>query len=969
MDISNSTRGATPHMSMQVGLPLSRMPRGFSRDDFNFSKLYKCIQQEGQNTMCDVSQALYLYCHVNSTGGTISLRDYFTKVLMWSNEKLKRTFNTTDQPLLDSNPLTQSFDISFAFKLMNHGCSNIYNELNERCKYHMSYLKTMRNKLCHKYGCHNLNVETEIDNLKMVLREIYVHVGVTLGRDFTENIDAMEKNLNDVCDAEIRQDDMVSYEEDIEEFKRNKSNKLIINGRSELEILYKKFRVLNPCTWMLDTTKSSVSKFFVDKIFTPLKIEDSNRPTEIEMAELLTITTQITDEVKIPCALLLHGLAGCGKTSLCQYILNDWYRKTEKILNLKNFDLVFLVEVRTVKSRHLMEYLCEQRIIKTSKDFDSSEIIRLLQDLDVLFIIDGFDEANELSKGVVEEIFAKFQNHRIVLTTRPEYQRDAILMSRKHHVDYLSVEICGFDDRRLVEFTNKVFTVVEDNKILRRQQIDEFLKYINGRGKVLGSHLRLPLTLALLIYLWKDNPQTLNRVTTATSLYCELFNLCQRKLEERLEIVSQDRSTVKEVLLFLGEQAWNMLKSGNICITKEIINMIKQKCEEKQIDDTQFLSAFLMCEIDETHEAAEHTYAFLHKTQMEYLAAEFLASDVMNGKSLCQISKTRTDWYKYQEVIVFLTGHLAVNQILERNVSKLFSLIDKSEVEGSFNFWWKIFTEALGLTEVGTKIAEDKLPSFTWKLDHVHVVAGLSLLSNTIVKLENLTIEMPSNVEPYEIPELLDTMRNMKNTLKGKYNKKNPILVELHFWRHNEYNCPQPSDEFIRTLYPWGHLTNFTGSLGHQKKNEEVLAYCFKLKSIRVRVETTQALGSLSNSLLKIYKSIKKLRITLAMPPNCDPKSLAKLQFKGDLEVIVPDITDENKEWLALAIKQVGLGCKNISLPESQLTFSGVMWLLDNLRNIGCGKISIKAINASDEEMDRLLKQQTVTSITINWLD
>ncbi|KAK8720575.1 hypothetical protein OTU49_013233 [Cherax quadricarinatus] len=958
---------------MQTGLPESRMPKGFSLEDFNFSKVYKCINQVGQKTMCDVSRTMYLHSHVNSTGESMSVREYFKKVLDLGSTKLKNAFSKIDLPLLDKNIMKDEFDISFAYRLMTAVCYNIYNELDSNCQQNITILKSLRNKISHKYQSNHLDVTAEIDNLKKVLKEIYIGVGNVLQKDFKENIETMEKTLSDIHDAQIRQDDMITYEEDVKAFKMDKTHKLIAHGCKELKTLYGQLTVLNPCTWISrDSSESSLRKFRVDKIFTPLKIEDSDR--KILISELLQASTRIAGEEKIPCALILYGLAGSGKTSLCRYILSNWCGIAEKIINtIENFDLVFLVEVRTVKSKTLTEYLTQQRLPKTHNEQfkDSFEIIPLLQELDILFVIDGFDEAGDEAKNIVEEIFAKFSNKRIILTTRPEYHTDVVLLSNRYHVDCLSIEVCGFDDAGLREFTIKVFTAVEENEMKRKIQISEFLKYIRGRGKVLGSHLKLPLTLALLIYLWRDNPDILNRVTTATNLYCELFKLCQKKLEERLRTFSRT-GAVQNVMLFLGKQAWFMLQSNNICISEDIKKKIIEKCEYEKINDIEFMSAFLMCEIDESNEATESTYAFLHKTQMEYLAAGFLANAVMGGETLDSIRNKITEWRKYHEVIVFLTGHLAINHILEKNIGPLFTLIKKSETGiGNYNFWWKILTEALHHRKVAYTIARE-LPLRRWELNDTHVVTGLQLLSNTPVDLQELKIEMPSNVEPYDIPELLDTMTNLRDKLRNRYDKNNPILVELHFWRHNEYST-KPSDDFIRTLHPWGHLTTFTGSLGNQREGKEVLSFCFKLKKIRVRIMTLEAFRSLSKSLSRIYKSVKLLRVTLALPVyNCAPEKLSNLQISGGLEVTVPDIKDEDKEWLNGCVRQIcgGKGCRHITLPNSQLTFSGIMWLLPALRGIGCEKLSLETVtDFSYPERMTLERKEKEMCIEINWIN
>ncbi|XP_071534341.1 uncharacterized protein [Panulirus ornatus] len=891
---------------MELDFPKSRMPLGFNEDDIAFSKLYKCVIVGGQKTMTDVVHAMYQHPLVNSEGGTMLLKDYFAKVLHWNSNKIKSKIGEIQQPLLKDDLMTQELDISSACKLMEEACFNIYNELSNDCRNHIKTLKKLRNKISHKYGCIGKDVASEIDTLKVLLRDIYEGVGTVLEKDFTDNISGMEKILTDIRDAQVHPRDIASQEEDIQNFKKDRIHKLITSGRKELEEDYRRLRVLNPCTWMMgeEVSKSSVDKFYVEKIFTPLRTEDSRN--NIDIKDIFNVKVQAYDDCKLPPALLVYGLAGCGKSSLCYFLLHDWYLKKKEVLSLSDFDLVLFVSVRTVKSSRLVEYLMQQLLLKTTRDFESSDhIIPLLQELDILFIIDGFDEANVISHKVIEEIFAKFGDQRIILTTRPEFHRDAALLLKKHQVDCLSIEICGFDDQSTKDFIKKVFNAVEENPEKCKKQIAEFSEYIRRKGKVLSSQLRLPLTLALLIYLWRDNPEALNRVTTSTCLYYELFELVQMKLLERLNCFYKDR-ILEDLLLFLGEQAWDLLQSGNINISDEVKQKIEKECITKEIDETEFMSAFLMCDVREKEDSLQRDYAFLHKTQMEYLAAAFLATKVKMNKNFTCIN-VLNNWRRYHEVIIFLTGHLAKKQILKTHVDDLIELIEQAEVQSiNFNFWWMLFVESLNHFTIGKIIAKRKLPVEDWHLDDTHLVAGLNLLIKTNVMLKTLKIEIANGIEPYEIPDFFDIMKTMRNELKNRYGKQKPILVELHFWRHNEYDFHRPSDEFLRTLNPWGHLVNFTGGLGEQREDKEVLSYCFKLKTIRIRIMTAGALRSFSNSLSKIYKSVRQIRLTLALPPTCATEHLANLCFKGNLEITVENIQDENIQWFVNVVEKVG---------------------------------------------------------------
>lgn len=417
---------------MALSLPPSRMPIGFSQEDFHFSKLYKCIHEEGRKVMCNVLQTICLCMY--SSGEIISIQDHFRKMLKWKRDDMKKKFSVLDRPHLTTNLTAKIINVPVCFmcKVIITGFPDIFNKLDINCQDNIKYIMAKRNEICHEYLSPNLNLTHEINELRRVFREIYISVGEYFQKDFSSTIAVMEKALIDACNVQIRQIDIKTYEEDIEAFKSDSIFKLIVNGQRELKTLYYE--------WLTNFSKSSISNVYSS--FPPLKIE--NR--DILITELLTVKA---NEEKLPSALLCYGLDGSGKTSLCMNILSNWCSTVEKIVNLKSFDLVFFVQVQTVKSSSLKEYFAKQLMTQTSMECDSPTI-PLLQELNILFIIDDFHKSNEFSREILKEIFEKFKNKRIILTTHPQYLENAILLSCEHYVNFLSVEICGFDEHRFV---------------------------------------------------------------------------------------------------------------------------------------------------------------------------------------------------------------------------------------------------------------------------------------------------------------------------------------------------------------------------------------------------------------------------------------------------------------------------------------------------------------------------------------
>ncbi|XP_068230505.1 uncharacterized protein [Palaemon carinicauda] len=892
-------------------------PQGFNEDDFNFSKLFKCVNSVGEHAMRDVVRAMYSHPSLNSDGGNKSLHQYFIDI-GWSKRNIKDRITKLHVEFLEGNLNDAEFDISFACVIMTEACKDLWNKLSNTATTAVEELKKMRNKICHKYGIDSDELSPLTDNLKRILKDIYVGVGDVVDKDFSDDVNNMESAIQGIVCAKIEHIDLDTYLKDVEKFRKDLKFFMIHKGKEEFYSSYSKLRILNPCIWMTEEEmeNTALSRYQVDTIFTPLKIEHSRHNIEIE--DIFTVTKKIKGTEQKPSALVMHGLAGCGKTSLCHFVIHEWCKSNSdrSIIGIDDFDLIIFVEIRRVRSKSLLTFLTEECMVQTCKTLQHGDIIPTLKDLGILVVIDGFDEAKRgISLELVNDIFCKFSDKRILVTTRPEYKDDVLCISRKFSVSFLEIQVCGFDERGLKIFSEKVFAAVEKNEQRRQKELSSFLQYMETTGKVLDEHLKLPLTLSLLIYLWREDSTIVFRIASATMLYLEIFNLCQKRLSERLEKQGRGRleKELNEVTFCLGQQAWSLLLEGDLLLlTEEEFRSLKKECRSRSVDVINFLSTYLYCETDENESLQKRKFAFLHKTQMEYLAGAYLA-DSATFASYKKLSfdeidsevEEKSEWRNLQEVVKYMTGSMAITQKLkDKEIYHIFEILEKIDVpHDDFNFWWNFYLETLRNGSAGRKII-DKLPLSHWSLNEENAVSGLKVYCHLNPALETLKIEIPVNVDPYDIKDLLPTLEEIKDQkMKRRRAKKqiDPVLTELHFWNHENYYGSNLSDKFINTLYPWAQLTNFTGSLGEK----EVLAYCFKLKGIRVRLNTVNAVRAFKQSLNKIWKSVKTLRLTLGVPFDCSPSDICDLQYTDKFELTLKGTKDEHKEWIVGVVEQI----------------------------------------------------------------
>lgn len=887
------------------GLPPSRLPKHFNEENLHFSKLYKCINDLGQKVMIEVMRVI---CDKEDfEKGCITVRDYCCMKLKWSNNNIKHRISKIDLPQMDKDMRKYDFDFNFTHKIINTILIHVYTQLDEKYQKQMEQLKLLRNEVCHGMYDISWNLEERVNELRQIYKDIYEGFGKVLSQDFSKSISGINDSLTAILNTQVRQDDLITYTEINEEYRNIKISQMLDTGQKEQKSYYENLQLLNPCVWMDEADYKKIKdgkmqKFSIQNLFTPLQLTLEGNEEILDIKDLLTISARSSGSENVPTALILIGLPGSGKTSLLHYLIHVWCKQGDEIDKICDFDLVFFIETRTVTKENLVEFLKTHKMFeKTCKHFDTDNFITILKCLNPLFIIDGFDECDNEARQVVEDIFCRFGDQHIIMTTRPDYQEDVTFLANRYFVNCHFIKVKGFDLKQQKLYTEKVFRALETDENYCKKLFGSFssklLKF--EQRQIFQKHLKWPLNLAMLCYLWKADKKVFSRITSATTLYMEFFKHWQSELARRLELASDSggnefQEKIEILILFLGNRAWNMFLEEESTLDKESYAMIECKCKEENINIQEFFSAFFMCQVDEDWNTEKNVYKFLHNNQVEYLAARFIAMEIRQKETkLEDIQEEIERIHDYQNFLGYLVGHLVLcsqheSDLLHSNIQCLLDLFDSAVVQkDNYNYWWNIFIESQHNEVLGMKIASEKLPQDKWVLNAEQVVSGLRLLSYIPVVLKCLIIEISSDIDPHSIKYFQNLMKELRKKLENRHDKAHPISVELHFWHHFEEQHDKPSDEFIETLFPWGHLTSFTGSIGNPKNGKDVLSYCMKLQSIKVQVMTIAALTSLSRSLNGFYKSVKDVCIVLALPDDIPLKEYPQLKKFNNLELRV----------------------------------------------------------------------------------
>ncbi|XP_076051336.1 uncharacterized protein LOC143031424 [Oratosquilla oratoria] len=838
-------------------------------------------------------------------------------------------------------------------------------------------LKDYRNKVCHAdLPVHNAAFNRELQVVTGIFMRIYRGIeSLSSGFQVDKDTQLRMSNIQDQVNEVIESLDLTEFKG---RFDKDVSNLLIMEGRQELKKNYRTCKTITPCLWMWG---KEFRDFNVDRIFTPLNL--ANR--YITHVKTLLQVFPKSEGKSQPLVIILVGPSGSGKTSLCRFISKEWIKTFGKGLakvnekkemdNLDDFNLVIHIELKRLLKKKIGKesplFCCLRRYVLPHTleklNLDKEELVTLLQRLDILFIIDGFDEGAENGEMILRDITKSFKGSKIILTTTPEYQKEMEETVKEQGCRYLLGRVC-FNYDSFKQFSEKVFSVLEPDDVSKRnEELAAFLSVMKTKVQGLDQCLKLPLTISKLIALWWYTPEARPRLKTSktvTDLYDIMFELWQEKLLEKLANGSVTCNIsvgdVSKILRSLCSMAWSLLKESKVYIDSDHLMDFETKCEIKHIPAVQVMSAFLTCEPEylEKEEAENFIFSFVHKTEIEYLAARHLVSSIVEQeKCVSYFFAGEANCSRYKTLLRYLTGLMAKTSLLEEQVQSLMSVIER--VESDHGYLYSLVTESHWELRL-CKVLGTCEKNLNWELDDKTVVTSLMYLAATKPQIRSISVHIEG--DPHKIRGFLEALKLLSQNafmnnpnhskLESEYNAVDAkryslcYLIQLKLLFNYSY-CSADSkdtDEFLEAVYPWAHLTEYWGHLGNDCG--KTLRYCSRLKHMVARVNCKDTLQALSRGLKTgmCKDSLKKLHIILNIPKQTEIGDDAVLHFPGDLLITIPSSQEEDIEWIAATVFMLGrwIGCQKLELQNCNMSFGAIEKL-------------VKAIQAEESVQKKLI--------------
>ncbi|XP_015757827.1 PREDICTED: uncharacterized protein LOC107337229 [Acropora digitifera] len=315
----------------------------------------------------------------------------------------------------------------------------------------------------------------------------------------------------------------------------------------------------------------------------------------------------------------------------------------------------------------ILEDIFEQLLPEDLKEKTKEVLVNFLEHFNnqkqTLIILDGLDELPEKLEDCVNKVLGrkKLCFCYVLATTRQEKG----IHTREEFKFGLCLAIEGYSKENSFDYIRKHFRNIGTEHSSKGEMLIEEIK----QNPLLGELQRNPLNLLLLCVVYEDHEGSLP--SSITELYQTIVRCLLRRYcaKEKLKASEKDEDLDKQfeiAILILGELAWK-------CLLNDRLSFYEDELEELERSNENIVARRLgLVHKEESLKRLKprHTYIFLHKTFQEYLAASYIAHNLLaSAFHVPEQVESFEVTIKFRKVFLFVCG------ILREEASILFTQI------------------------------------------------------------------------------------------------------------------------------------------------------------------------------------------------------------------------------------------------------------------------------------------------------
>ncbi|XP_045134333.1 uncharacterized protein LOC123517934 [Portunus trituberculatus] len=699
-DLSISIKSDSPLESSASSTTSFRVHRspstnnsGLTIEEVNVCVLHKVIRPGGlaSRTLAMIFKAL---------GGEFAkIKDNGKVMRNWFKDDEKKFIeeNLNDDLTSLAQKISQK-DITLLCKLLRYGSSLLSAEecdwsLKSNNKYTIEYnitvIKNVRNTFAHEViSINTKDLDKKLDILRESLHTIIEKAKTLLEYHNCDMISELEK-YQTIMESELQEIYKISQHLSVNNVWKElikMRDEVIETAQQELmqpHLYGESIQNMSPIT---GSTDSRLNALTMEKVFMERQLEDKNDINAgikgtYKLEDILFSHDSILDSYRV---FIIHAKPGDGKTSICKYLFHLWSQDIAASSH-KGVELLFYIPCRYVTIKSLSAYL-KGKLPKAFGNTKNEDIIPILQEPQVLFVMDGYDEAGEEAKCLINEILTSLPDSRMIITTKTQWAPKIIEKVKTVTFDYKVLRVAEMTKEMERQCVKKLFNAMKQDT----EDCNDFLRNLDEMKENLNILTHVPLTLTLLALLWIEEPKRTKKIRTLAELFQKLTALIIKRVAAQLHM--DDTFNLHDWMIKLGEIAWNNLKNKKHHLGEQdliYLNRVASKLDLGKEGYNHMMSSLLYCEIHENLlNDIEKKWTFTVTSQQEYFVAEYAVDELCHEKkslkSILELSEKVDEKYKKQlqrliPVIELICGLLAFYDKITDNIKEITEIMSIKE--------------------------------------------------------------------------------------------------------------------------------------------------------------------------------------------------------------------------------------------------------------------------------------------------
>lgn len=572
-----------------------------------------------------------------------------------------------------------------------------------------------------------------------------------------------------------------------------------------------------------------------------------------------------------------------------RHIFDSWCSGADTFVDLQECDLVVSIQCSEVCTGDVVQLLRDS-LPRTVAHFGPYEVPAMLSSLNVLWLVDGYEEATREARLLLQRLVEKRGPlHTILVTTRPEYCIYISHVAQK--ASLLEVRLLGLSERG----RNMVVKKLLQEPSTSMKKLEDFERELKRLEGEVSRELLNPLKLTLIVELWKEDRINMKESGSLPQLYSVIKkthtqSLCiKTKIKTGMTIEECERKVNKWVET-LCEEAFKMTKLQKYMqLPEKALNRLRDMCDNLHLYSEDCFSTFLGYEPSAVRSGLA-CYSFLHNTQQFHYAAEHvflcLARSEDKVSTICQMITGEIESHFYMvllHVVALLTASGAVKKNVAEVLVRLLSHYDRC-------VYFEVIRYAAYSADIVSEIC--KVMPAEWGVSDDDVKAAMQCLDHT--SPGSMVISL--NGDPEGIEDFIPMVKMIAQRL---------IFVQLILHYHISHpDCDETSNGILEILCNKDahcSIIKFSGCISG--KGSSYLCNMPKLQSLVVKVLKNKDLGLIMKMIQNLPR-LQFLQMIMAMPQLDLQKGLSISQ-QIQVDIALPKVNEYNINKTVDAIAKI----------------------------------------------------------------